>query len=574
MPRTRLVTDLDRRSFLTVAGAVTASTGIALTFGGGGRASAARPESVTPALSRTAPPPPLAPYTSGTTLQTVAAPLGGSGFRRLGDGPAWPRVVRSELAAAKRGRDERRTPLAAFVQLTDLHIVDVQHPLRYEFLRAQTTSAWRPQEPLTVAGAVSLVERVNALRGAPATGAPLSFVMTTGDTTDNNARCELDWYLRVLSGGTITPDTGDPRRYEGVQDSGLPLYWHPGDAIRDADKRLGFPRIDGLLDAARRPVRSPGLNVPWYATVGNHDVLPGGCYAPGDEGWFRDFAVGGRKLMSLDEERGKAFWRTVKKGLDPKGADFRELMRTEARRLRPVTPDPDRAPFTPAEYVAAHLDPAHTGPGPAGHGFTAENVDSGTRHYTFRISDEVIGISLDTTDPGGHYEGSLGTAQLSWLERTLKNNKDAYAIVFSHHTGASMRNERPDPAHPDEARHGGDELTALLEKHAGVVAWVNGHSHKNAITAHDGFWEISTASHIDFPQLARVIELTDNGDGTLSLFTTLIESSAPHRTDFEDLSQPGLAALYREISLNVPGAKQTLSGTPADRNTELVLPKP
>ncbi|RFU84877.1 TIGR03767 family metallophosphoesterase [Streptomyces triticagri] len=575
MPRTRFAADLDRRSFLTVAGAVAASTGIGLTLGGGGRAGAAHPgPAAAPALSRKAPPPPLAPYTRGTTLQSVAAPGTVSGFRRLGDGPAWPRVVRSDLAAANGGRDERRTTLAAFVQFTDLHIVDVQHPLRYEYLRAQTTSAWRPQETLTVAGAVSLVERVNALRGAPATGAPLGFVMTTGDTTDNNARCELDWYLRVMSGGTITPDTGDPRRYEGVQSSGLPLYWHPGDDLRDADKRLGFPRIDGLLDAARRPVRSPGLNVPWYATVGNHDVLPGGCYAPGDEGWFRDFAVGGRKLMSLDETRGDAFWRTVKKGLDPKGARFRELMRTEARRLRPVTPDPSRAPYTPAEYVKAHLDPARTGPGPVGHGYTDENLDTDTRHYSFRISGDVIGISLDTTDAGGHYEGSLGTGQLRWLERTLKGNRDAYAIVFSHHTGATMRNTRPDPARPDETRHGGDELTALLAQHRNVLAWVNGHSHKNAITAHDGFWEISTASHIDFPQLARVIELTDNGDGTLSLFTTLIESAAPHRTDFDDLSEPGLAALYRELSLNAPGAKQTLSGTPADRNTELVLRKP
>ncbi|MDG4864797.1 TIGR03767 family metallophosphoesterase, partial [Streptomyces sp. T-3] len=464
--------------------------------------------------------------------------------------------------------------LAAFVQFTDLHIVDVQHPLRYEYLRAQTASAWRPQEALSVAGAVSLVERVNALRGAPATGAPLSFVMTTGDNTDNNSKAELDWFLTAMSGGTITPNTGDPRRYEGVQDSGLKLYWHPDDALRDADKRLGFPHLDGFLEAATRQVRSPGLNLPWYSTVGNHDSLPGGCFASGD-GWLTDFATGGKKLMELDEAEGAAFWKAVKKGLDPKGTRFKELIKSQSRKLRSVTPDPSRAPFTPAEYLQAHLDPAHAGYGPVGHGYTQANLASATQYYAFEIAEGVLGISLDTTDPGGHYEGSLGTAQLKWLERTLKAaDKDgAYVIVFSHHTSRSMRNLRTDPARPRERRHGGDEVLRLLGQHRSAVAWINGHSHKNNITPHGTFWEITTASHIDFPQLARVIEIADNKDGTLSLFTTLIESAAPHRTDFADLSQPGLGALYRELAFNAPGAKPTLGGDPEDRNTELVLRK-
>lgn len=44
-----------------------------------------------------------------------------------------------------------------------------------------------------------------------------------------------------------------------------------------------------------------------------------------------------------------------------------------------------------------------------------------------------------------------------------------------------------------------------------------------------GFWEISTASHIDFPQHARILELVDNGDGTLSIFGTLVDHPAPAR---------------------------------------------
>lgn len=577
-------TNPDRRAFLAATGAVGLAAGAGFALRPETAAHAAAPTAGTGEIpltnlsSRQAPAAPLAPYTRGTTLASVAAPRNSSGYRRLASGPAWARVVRSDLATPKSGREKRRTALASFVQFTDLHVVDVQHPLRYEYLRAQTASAWRPQEALSVAGAVSLVERVNALRGAPVTGSPLHFVMTTGDNTDNNSRTELDWFLKVMSGGRVTPNSGDPRRYEGVQNSGLKLYWQPDAALRDADKQLGFPRLNGFLAAAIREVNSPGLNVPWYSTVGNHDSLPGGCYAPGDS-WFADFAVGGRKLMTLDERVGKSLWDNVKSGGDPRGAEWKAILKAQAKKMRAVTPDEGRAPFTPRDYLKAHLDPAHTGPGPVGHGYSQANLDARTQYYAFRIGDDVIGISLDSTDPGGHYEGSLGTAQLKWLERTLKEaaKGGSYAVVFSHHTSKSMRNLRKDPARPTEARHGGDEVLSLLGRHRNVLAWVNGHSHRNRITPHKSasgsFWEISTASHIDFPQLARVIELVDNKDGTLSLFTTLIESAAPHATDFTDLSQTGLAALYRELSYNVPGRRDTLTGTPRDRNTELVLRK-
>ncbi|MFI2188222.1 TIGR03767 family metallophosphoesterase [Streptomyces sioyaensis] len=578
MSRIRSAATFDRRTFLTATGAVGAATGLGLAFGiGPDRPAQAAAVTTGPAPAAPvpvdAPAVPHTPYIKGTTLGSVSAPRGSAGYRRLADGPAWNRVVRSDLATAHGGRDRRRTALASFVQFTDLHLVDVQSPLRYEYLRAETASAWRPQEALSVAGVVSLIERVNALPGGPATGAPLSFVMTTGDNTDNNSKLELEWFLTAMSGGRITPNSGDPRRYEGVQDSGLALYWQPDSALRDADKKRGFPHLHGFLQAAIRTVHSPGLRLPWYSTVGNHDSLPGGCYAPGDPFWT-EIATGGRKLETLPAAEAAKVWTAVKNGLDPKGADFKRLLTSHNKQARRVTPDERRAPFTRAEYLRAHLDPAHTGPGPHGHGYTAAHLSEDRLYYTFKISDDVLGISLDTTDPGGHYTGSVGDSQLRWLEGVLKKNEKGdklHVLVFSHHTGKTMNNTQPDPARPHEKRHGGPELIEVLAAHPRVVGWINGHSHKNEIIAHGSFWEISTASHIDFPQLARVIELVDNHDGTLSLFATLVESAAPHRTDFADLSQTGLAALYRELSFNAPEARTDLAGTSRDRNVELLL---
>ncbi|MBO4255833.1 TIGR03767 family metallophosphoesterase [Streptomyces griseorubiginosus] len=585
MPRIRSVAGdkpaINRRTVLAATGAAAVSAGVGYALrptDSQAAAAAAHPHEAIVAHSRQAATAPLAPYTKGTTLASVATPRAGSGYRRLADGPGWARVVRSELAAPKSGRAGRRTALAAFVQLTDLHLIDAQHPLRLEYVRSADQHAWRPHEALTVQGAVSLIERVNALRGAPVTGSPLHFAMTTGDNTDNNAGTELEWFLTVMSGGRITPNSGDPRHYEGVQNSGLQLFWQPDSTTRDHDKRLGFPHLGGFLPAAIREVRSPGLNLPWYSTVGNHDALMLGCYGHADS-WLGEFTVGGKKLMSLPATEAKKLQNLIRSGGDPSGTALRDLLKAHSRDMRSVTPDERRAPFTPTDYLKAHLDPAHRGLGPVGHGYSTANLDAGTQYYTFRISDDVIGISIDTTDPSGHYDGSIGTTQLRWLDRQLKDNKDSWAIVFSHHTSKSMTNtEHPDPAHPGEKRHDGAEVVSLLSRHANVLAWVNGHIHRNEITPHKAsggrsFWEISTASHVDYPQLARVIEIADNKDGTISLFTTLIESAAPHRTDFADLTQTGLAALYREISYNAPGASKKMGGTPSDRNTELVLKK-
>ncbi|WP_328581106.1 TIGR03767 family metallophosphoesterase [Streptomyces sp. NBC_00370] len=570
------VTALDRRSFLAATGAVGVSAGIGLALGAGGGsdAAAAAPESSAPAVPapRTAPSPtPTPAVPARTTLDSVAAPRNNlAAFRRLGEGPGWHRVIRERLAPAKKGRADRRTVLSSFVQLTDLHLVDVQHPVRTEYLRARQLSSWRPHEALTVPGAVSLVERINALTAGPATGAPLSFAVTTGDNTDNNSRAELDWFLTVMSGGRVTPNTGDGKKYEGVQNSGERLYWHPEDALRDPDKQLGFPRIDGFLDAATRSVDSPGLRIPWYSTVGNHDSLASGAMAD-RSGFLAEFAVGDRKLFAVPDSDADALAKALTAGSNPAGGELVDLLRREKRRMRTVTPDPLRAPFGPREYLRAHLDPACTGPGPLGHGYSAANLDSDTLYYTFPMGGNVIGVSLDTTDRAGHFLGSLGTAQLTWLERTLTENKDAHVVVFSHHNSWTMTNTHRDPARPGEARHTGDEVVALLRRHRNVLAWVNGHSHRNAILPHGSFWEISTASHVDHPQLARVIEITDNGDGTLSLFTTLIESGAPYRTDFDDLSQTGLAGLYRELAQNAPGRGTAGVGESEDRNTELLL---
>ncbi len=578
---------IDRRAVLiaSATGLAAAGGASAWLFGPGSDRAAARPVGPAGPPSAAVPPPrhptvtprrPAGPTTEGTTLRSAAVPAGkGGGYRRLTDGPGWPRVVRTELASAHAGRERRRTALAAFVQLTDLHVMDVQSPLRFEWTRVRSPHDWRPHEALSAVGTLALIERVNSLAAGPVTGHPLGFAITTGDNTDNNSGLELDWFLTAMSGGTLVPDSGDPQAYEGIQNSGLPLFWQPDSARSDADKKRGFPHLPGFLAAATRRLDAPGLAIPWYSTVGNHDALFSGAYAGGSgDSFAAEIATGGRKLEQVPLADVLKVYKAVQAQQDPRGDLVRQVVEKYARTARPVTPDERRVPVGPQQYLAAHLDPWRTGPGPYGHGYAAEGVDADHLYYAFQAAEGVLGISLDTTDRGGSFLGSIGTGQLDWLDRTLTAHRDQHVLVFSHHTSGSMTNLRPDPARPGEKRHGGAELAALLGRHPHVLAWINGHTHRNRVDPRGGYWEVNTASHVDYPQLARVIELVDNHDGTLSLITTLIESAAPHRADPHDLSPTGLAALYRELAFNAPGAAiDHCTGRTKDRNTELLLKK-
>jgi metallophosphoesterase (TIGR03767 family) len=515
--------------------------------------------------------------TAGTTLEHAATAAKSSGYRRLVEGPGYPLVVREDLAAARTGRDDTRTALASIVQFTDLHVIDAQSPMRLEFLAATAPPFFRPQEALGTQAAAQLVKRVNEIATGPFTGRAFDCVVSTGDNSDNNETLELEWFLAAMNGGSIVAGSGSLTEWEGVQATGDPLYYNPELAVNDRYKKAGFPRIDGFFDRVMREHTSEGLRTPWYSVFGNHDDSIGGTL-PAQWDALEELYTGSTKFTGFTTPDANAALAAALGTQKPSG-----LGRDAVADPRwQVTPDARRKPFSPAEFMAAHLDPAATGPGPVGHGFTQAAVDSAIAYYTFAISDGVTGVALDSTNRAGFTHGSLGTTQFRWLENLLRvgtANHELF-VIFSHHTSGSMDNPRPDPRIPSERRHLGPEVVELLHRYPAVLAWVNGHTHSNNITPRPGatpkqsFWEINTASHIEFPQQARIIDVCDNHDGTLSLFTTLIESAAPYQASYDDGSQAALASLYREFSVNDVNYTGSHEGEPKDHNTELLLTHP
>lgn len=535
--------------------------------------------------------------TEGTTLASTVVPVGATGYRTTGEGPGEPFVVRTELARPAPGREDRRTVLAAFVHFTDQHLIDAQGPGRVEFLDPLDPlfqGGYRPQELLTTQVATSMVERVNRLGVGPVSGRRLDCVVCTGDNVDNQQLNEVRWLIDILDGGQITPDSGQVGIYEGVQDGVDPqrIWWHPDPGLDDRYKAdLGFPDVPGLLDRAIAPFTSPGLDVPWYSVYGNHDCNIQGNAARTDA--IDRIFTGDRKMIGLKAgEDGIAFILRVM-------GDSESVARDLATGLLPsraVAADPDRRTATVEDWIGAHLASA-TG----GHGYAAADLSASRLHYEFAIAPGVVGIALDTTNHAGGPNGSggsIGEGQARWLEQRLaahhsrhlapdgtevrSGGDDQVVLVFSHHTPATMDATDADPARPSERRLLGSEVVSILVRYPNVAAWVDGHTHTNGITPHphpqglaSGFWEITTASHVDWPQQARVIELADNHDGTRSLFGTMIEHAASAAVDRDAADPIGLAGLARELGMNDAGAgPQAKPGTASDRNVELVLPAP
>jgi metallophosphoesterase (TIGR03767 family) len=533
----------------------------------------------------------------GSTLAATIIPSGTSGYRTTIEGPGEPTLVRAELAAPKAGREDRRAVLAAFVHLTDQHLIDAQGPGRVEFLDPADPlfqSAFRPQELLTTQVATSMVERINGLGAGPVTGRTLDCAVCTGDNIDNQQLNELHWLLGILDGGTITPDSGAVGTYEGPQDSVDPqaMWWHPEPGTVDRYKTdLGFPDVPGLLTRATAPFTSPGLDIAWYSVYGNHDCNIQGNAARSDA--IDQIFTGTRKMTGLKSgEDAIAFILRVMRDSGSVAAD----LASGAIPFREVAADPDRRTATVDDWIGAHL-----GSSTGHHGYAAADLSAGRLYYEFPVAPGVVGIALDTTNHAGGPNGSggsIGAEQARWLEERLaahharhlapdgtevvSGGDDQLVIVFSHHPPTTMDATDADPARPSERRLLGPEVVSILVRYPNVVAWVNGHTHTNGITPRrhptglaSGFWEICTASHVDWPQQARIVELVDNSDGTLSIFATMIEHAAGATVDREGADVLALAGLSRELGLNDANAGPAAKpGGAADRNVELVLPAP
>ena len=404
---------------------------------------------------------------------------------RLDPAPGEEHVVRDDLGEAVPGRERRRVRRIFYGQLTDLHVVDEESPLRVEFLdRVGTpfTSAYRPQEAMTTQVLDSMVRQVRNATSPIPPSEPIEMVMTTGDNSDNTQLNETRWMIDVLDGDTsVDPDSGLPgscgtdpsRRYYGVRGGGE--YYEPdsskpapgndaedgpgyspdqGENEREAARRNSVRDFPNLFERANEPFRATGLDVPWYGIFGNHDALIQGNQ-PRNSG-FETVATGCVKVKAPSAATADAARAAA--GQPPSSAAADTALAAAVQDLSaatadptgfatlPAQQDPARRPLRKQEFIEQHFETTGT---PVGHGFTAENQATGEGQYVIQPKPGLRFIVLDSINEGGGDGGNVDDKQFRWLHQQLSEAESPaerdLVMVFAHHSLETMDQEAVSP---------------------------------------------------------------------------------------------------------------------------------
>ena len=456
---------------------------------------------------------------SGSTLEsTWRDPLGVGVLR---PGPGEPLRARTDIATEA----PLNETIATIAHVTDAHVLDASSPARATFLDRlgpPFQSTFRPHETLTAQVLTGAIRAIRYLQP--------DAVIQGGDLIDNAQSNELTHALTALTGGAVSPGSG-PHGYFGVQlaSDPDPFYYRPD---------LDAPRHPGLLHQAVTPFASPGLRTAQYPVLGDHDILVQGEITPTVE--TKKLAIGDEALWELPP--GLKLPHNQPITTSPDGPPSPGLIHSFLNQAlkgpkQRVPPDPTRREMNADQAVKT----------------LRKSANSDTLDYSTDIGPKLRLVVLDLARRQGGSGGLVRPGQAAWLKNELAKAKDRWVIAISHQPLASSE--------------GGDQLLALLDNHPNVLAALSGHTHRNEIipraTPHGGYWLISTASLIDYPQQARAVRVIATRTGGVAIQTWMLDHVFPG----------DLGRISRELSyLDAQGGRPNhFAGTRLDRNVTLYV---
>lgn len=496
-------------------------------------------------------------------------------------GSKWKKLVATEPRQRVGQPPKDPKPLLTLIHFSDLHICDAQAPTRLEFIDRfadpghpmqpllHYIGTYRAQEFLTVQVLESMVQAVNQIDNGPLLNAPIDAVIITGDMTDNAQQNELDWYKTVLDGGPVSPNSGSDTDFESFHspDNKDEYYYHPDVPGADRPQRIyDFPAFPGVTKASTAPFIASGLKHKWYAIHGNHDSLLQGTSKPTPE--LEKVQVGDQKFTALAND--DLITGLIENFGEIGPADYPTLDQVLTAK---VAADPNRKFLSIPDWVARHTN--------CGHDHGMSNAEPNAAYYYRDFANNMRMIALDTVNLNGGWQGCIDRVQWAWFTDLLANSRDKYVILTSHHPIEKIFNDyAPEGVAKPVVRK---ELLDEILQYSNIIAWIAGHNHQNYINpiSHpDGrhaFWHIRTASHIDWPQQSRIIEIAKDGDEIL-IGTTVVDHAAPlefHGTESELASPVSLAAFSRQLAANDWQRQEGLldislaEGRPEDQNVWL-----
>ncbi len=557
-----------------------------------------------------------------TTLDLTLVPAQGTDGWRLEPGAGEAHIERNDLQAFAT-RDPLSDPLSMgyFLILADQHQADEESPARLDFygswevLFAMFESFHRPQQDLTPQILNAMARTANRLQKDYERDFDMALIL--GDGSDNSQFNEMKVLIDILDGGGLTslhkgwvrPDSGDldidpdtglnkGERNFGSQDydvQGNPnmLYFRAGYPNSNAD----FP-ASGLL-------KSDGSKLPWYYSIGNHDVLGAGGFNPdGGVTCFSkaDFVGDVARYGFIPGLASTVAWMKangneplyIANGFFGWNTNWQNLyllmvLGDWQSEINPQFDLPTLINDTPGDpsddgiYVTADIKRAFLGAEGLiplmhgqGHGFYDHNEDGQVNiadggWYRIDWPNALMPLRilmLDSMDLPAVSEGGMSPAQLSWLKNELDHAvEDKVLVIVGSH-------------HPElEVIAGGVRFQQMLHDCPNVIAHLVGHRHQNQVTPLPdvtgdplrSHWEIQTPSTVEYPQQGRIIEIVDNRDGTGTIYNTVFDHWPIKGDDSDDLAGLGRDLAFGEHArLRYDDARKFGStGGVTDRNVAL-----